>query len=215
MAGRLSSLFARGRGAEQRPPAREAESSPDAAPGSRPLERVPHPVTLRRERRALMRKREEAIRDVGGLAVEMYRRDRFREDLLLERSADVIRIEERIHELDSLLASAAAASPSLRGAARCECGAPLPRGAHFCSHCGRPARGTRPVATCSHCGQPLPADANFCPSCGNAAAADDLRREEAADREREDREREDHEPEPFEATIVRPSPRPDDRAGDT
>ena len=33
----------------------------------------------------------------------MYRRDRFREDLLLERCAELIGLEARIHELDVLL----------------------------------------------------------------------------------------------------------------
>ena len=53
--------------------------------------RVAPPVSeLRRERRALMRVREERLRDLGGLALEMYRRDRFREDLLIERCTDLI-----------------------------------------------------------------------------------------------------------------------------
>ena len=132
-----------------------------------------------------MRRREEAIRDVGGLALEMYRRDRFRRDLLFSRCADVLAIEERIHELDSLLAAAAGAARGLRGVTRCKCGAPLPRGAHFCSHCGRPAEGAPTVAACSHCGQPLPAETNFCPSCGNAAAAEEFRPEAGGDREHE------------------------------
>ena len=56
---------------------------------------VPPAATLRRERRALLRLREERLRDLGGLALEMYRRDRFREDLLLERCAELIGLEAR------------------------------------------------------------------------------------------------------------------------
>jgi hypothetical protein len=126
---------------------------------------------MRREREALVRRREIEVRDVGGLALEMYRRDRFKPDLLLTRCAEVYAIEERIHELDSFLAAAEVAARGA-GAETCRCGAPIVRGAHFCSHCGRPANETPPVVTCSHCGQPLPADVNFCPVCGNGVAAE-------------------------------------------
>ena len=54
------------------------------------------------------------LRDLGGLALEMYRRDRFREDLLLERCAELIGLEARIHELDALLGSAHARRASRR-----------------------------------------------------------------------------------------------------
>ena len=102
--------------------------------------RVAPPVSeLRRERRALMRVREERLRDLGGLALEMYRRDRFREDLLIERCTDLIALEARIHEHDALLAIS---SPLRRATpvGRCECGAPLLAAMNFCATCGRPAR---------------------------------------------------------------------------
>ncbi len=150
-----------------------------------------------------MRRREEGIRDIGGLALEMYRRDRFRSELLVERCADVMTVEERIHELDSILVTAAAASRGVRGMTRCRCGAPLARGAHFCAHCGRPAPESQPVVACSHCGQPLPAEINFCPSCGNPVAAEKF----AADREATP------EPAGSEATMVRRDETGDDRPG--
>jgi hypothetical protein len=130
---------------------------------------------MRRERRELTRRRETEIRDVGGLTVEMVRRDRFRPELLLERAGDVLQIEQRLHELDAMLAaSVAAARGPLRSVPHCLCGAPLPAGFHFCANCGRPAPGAPPLAVCGHCGQPLPADANFCAVCGNSAATDEL-----------------------------------------
>jgi hypothetical protein len=150
-----------------------------------------------------MRRREDGIRDIGGLALEMYRRDRFRSELLLERCSEVMSVEERIHELDSILVTAAAATRGVRGMERCRCGAPLPRGAHFCAHCGRPAPASRPVVTCSHCGQPLPADTNFCPACGNPAAAEQF----AADKEATP------EPAAYEATMVTRDETGDDRPG--
>ena len=67
----------------------------------------------------------------------MYRRDRFREDLLLERCAELIGLEARIHELDVFLGAARGAA-GVPKTARCECGAPLLWGSHFCATCGRP-----------------------------------------------------------------------------
>jgi hypothetical protein len=137
------------------------------------------PGQIRRERRVLAQQREAEIRDVGGLAVEMARRDRFRPELLLARAADVLRMEERMNELDGLLVAAAAAPRGLRSLPTCRCGAPLLPGAHFCSNCGRPSAAAAPILTCSHCGQPLPADTNFCAFCGHAVAAEELEGEQA------------------------------------
>ena len=91
---------------------------------------------------------------------EMFRRDRFRVELVTERCADLLAVDQRLEELDSLL------SASRRGL-RCACGAPLAWGAHFCANCGR-AVGSRPVVACARCGTPLPADVKFCGSCGSA-----------------------------------------------
>lgn len=135
-----------------------------------PQGRVPPPGTLRRERRALVRTREERIRDLGGLMLEMYRRDRFRQDLLVEQCLEVITIEERLREIDSLLEAAMTARRQGLGI-RCECGAPILWGSHFCANCGRPV-GAEPVVSCPNCGNALAADASFCPSCGAAAPAE-------------------------------------------
>ena len=105
---------------------------------NRPPRRPAPPASeLRRERRALLRLREQKLRDLGGLALEMYRRDRFREDLMLERCAELIGLEARINELDALL-GAAQRAPGVPRTTRCECGAPLLWGSHFCATCGRP-----------------------------------------------------------------------------
>jgi hypothetical protein len=135
---------------------------------------MPRPSLMRRERRRLARQREIEIRDVGGLAVEMARRNRFRPELLFARANDVLHVEERMHELDGLLMAVAAAPRGLRSLPTCPCGAPLLPGSHFCSNCGRPSGVAPPVLTCSHCGQPLPADTNFCAFCGNAVAGEEL-----------------------------------------
>src|ERR687893_1611830 len=118
---------------------REPSAAEGAQPSSPQPRRRPAPPagTLRRERRALLALREERLRDLGGLALEMYRRDRFREDLVLERCAELIGVEARIHELDALLGSPRAHRRA-RGSARCECGAPLLWRSRFCANCGRP-----------------------------------------------------------------------------
>jgi hypothetical protein len=148
---------------------RPADAAPRAAAETPPVPqgRVPAPGTLRRERRAMVRAREERIRDLGGLMLEMYRRDRFRQDLLVEQCLEVITIEERLREIDSLLEAAMTARRQGLGI-RCECGAPILWGSHFCANCGRPV-GEEPVVSCPNCGNALAADAQFCPSCGAAA----------------------------------------------
>jgi hypothetical protein len=126
---------------------------------------------MRRERSWLASRRETEIRDVGGLTVEMVRRDRFRPELLIERAGDVLSLEERMLELDGLLFAANAVPRGTRSVQMCACGAPILPGGHFCSHCGRPAPDRPAVVTCSHCGRALPADTKFCPACGHSVPA--------------------------------------------
>jgi hypothetical protein len=144
-----------------------------AAPGPvvPPRRSLPQPGQLRRERRALLRAREERLRDLGGLMLEMYRRDQFRQDLLVGRCIDLIGLEERLHEVDSLLAAAVSARRPAP-AARCSCGAPLHWGSHFCANCGRPTPQAPPVVACHACGASLPADVRFCPGCGRPTGSD-------------------------------------------
>ena len=54
---------------------------------------APAASDLRRERRALLLLREDRLRDLGGLTLEMYRRDQFNEVLVVERCAELIAIE--------------------------------------------------------------------------------------------------------------------------
>lgn len=95
--------------------------------------RRPHAGVLRRERRALLKAREDALRDVGGLLVEMYRRGGFRDDLLAERASVIVGIDARLAEIEGLLHGS-------RRVPRCECGAPILRGSRFCPSCGRDLR---------------------------------------------------------------------------
>ncbi|HYY63710.1 MAG TPA: hypothetical protein VE688_03795, partial [Gaiellaceae bacterium] len=114
----------------------EPSSAPSSPPVARPIRRASSPGALRRERRAILKAREELLRDLGGLAMEMYRREQFREDLLTEHARDIANLEARLHELDSMLAAAAAGRRTT--GSRCDCGAPIIWGSHFCANCGRP-----------------------------------------------------------------------------
>src|ERR1700750_2869306 len=102
--------------------------------------RRPHAGLLRRERRMLLKAREDALRDLGGLLVEMYRRGGFRDDLLAERAASIVGIDARLAEIQDAL-------HTRRNVARCACGAPILRGSHFCPSRGRPtASAAEPAA---------------------------------------------------------------------
>jgi hypothetical protein len=136
-----------------------------------PRRSLPHPGQLRRERRALLRAREERLRDLGGLMFEMFRRDQFRQDLLVERCEELLLLDERLQELDTLLAATVSARRPAP-AARCACGAPIVWGSHFCANCGRPVAATPPVVACAKCGSAVPAEAKFCAVCGEAVGAE-------------------------------------------
>jgi hypothetical protein len=118
---------------------RPATAGEAAAPPRARRRAAPAPGELRRERRRLLRLREERIRDLGGVVLEMYRRDSFRESLLDELCAEIVALEERLRELDLLLH--ARRPPT----ARCECGAPLFWGARYCASCGRAVASAEPA----------------------------------------------------------------------
>lgn len=109
--------------------------------------------------------------------LEMFRRDQFRQDLLVERCDELIALDERLQELDTLLAAVASARRPAPPA-RCACGAPLVWGSHFCANCGRPVTATAPVVACTECGAALAADAKFCAVCGHGVTPE--RQSEAA-----------------------------------
>jgi len=122
-----------------------ASDPPPPAPSPRAVRRALPPAgQLRRERRALLQAREQRLRDLGGLILEMYRRDQFRQDLLVDRCVDLQRLEERLAELDALLAAAVSRGRT-RPSARCECGAPIFWGSKFCPQCGRPVADAPPL----------------------------------------------------------------------
>ena len=145
----------------------DAETPEPARAGGAVRRPLPPAGELRRERRALLRLREERIRDLGGIVLEMYRRDQFREDLVYEQAADLVALDDRLAELDALLAAATGVRRA--PAVRCACGAPVLARSRFCANCGR-AVGDQDVVACASCGHALAADAKFCAACGTATA---------------------------------------------
>jgi len=117
-----------------------------------------------------MHTREERIRDLGGIMLEMYKRDRFNHELVTDRCSELVALEERLRDVDAMLAQAALARRAPAGSTPCVCGAPVIPGSHFCANCGR-AVGETPVITCAQCGSPLPAEAVFCAHCGAPTAS--------------------------------------------
>lgn len=121
-------------------PANTNESAPQSPPPPR-RRPLPPPSLLRRQRRALLHARDERVRDLGGLVLEMYRQDRFRQDLVYEQAAEVVEIEERLYEVDRLLLAATTRGRS--SGKRCKnCGAELFPGDTFCPNCGHAAAET-------------------------------------------------------------------------
>ena len=132
----------------RRTPAPESAAASPAAqpPTARAVRRALPPAgQLRRERRGLLQLRETRLRDLGGLMLEMYRRDQFRQDLLVDRCVELQRIEERIADLDALLAAAVSRGRT-RPSARCaNCGTPIFWGSKFCPQCGTPVTDAPPL----------------------------------------------------------------------
>ena len=115
---------------------RPVTTTPGTPADARPAYLASSSRELKRERRALLDVREDRLRDLGGLALEMYKRDRFNAGLVVERCAELVAIEARVHEIDALLDGSARVRRGGAGAL-CICGAPILLGARFCATCGR------------------------------------------------------------------------------
>jgi hypothetical protein len=132
----------------------------------------PHAWQMGRDLRRLLREREQRLRDLGGLALEMVRHDRVRPELIAERGRDVLALEARIRHLGELHEEALRSQPE--PAEACACGAPAQQGARFCASCGRPVAGAWALLECRMCGRPLAADSNFCSFCGTSLETEEI-----------------------------------------
>src|SRR5260221_548534 len=92
-------------GLRRAPEGESPQSATPPATGRAVRRALPPAGQLRRERRGLLQLREARLRDLGGLMLEMYRRDQFRQDLLVDRCTELATIEERSEEHTSELQS--------------------------------------------------------------------------------------------------------------
>jgi hypothetical protein len=81
----------------------------------------------------LLQVRDERVRDLGGLILEMFRQNRFNDELVRERCSELVELDRRLGEIDELLRAATHRAPRLRH----ECGAEIPPFSRFCPGCGR------------------------------------------------------------------------------
>jgi hypothetical protein len=125
----------------------QAADTADATPAA------PKPPTvgqLRRERKRLWDERQETLYHVGGLALELHRRDLLADELIRKRTLIVEQMDVRLAEIDAQLSEID--DRRRRGRARepepagycLSCGAPHVDEAAFCFRCG--ARITTAVA---------------------------------------------------------------------
>lgn len=125
---------------------------------------------LHDRRRRLIGAREGALRDLGGLMLEMYKRNRFREELLLDKCEEVLSIEVEVAHIDQKLFQLTPANSSgQRPIGRCECGSPIHPGQNFCGVCGRSFATLTQSRTCERCGTGLRPGDSFCSVCGQEA----------------------------------------------
>lgn len=143
-----------GKGAKGRK-GRRADRTPGAA------------APLHDRRRRLVAAREVTLRDLGGLMLEMYKRNRFREELLLDKCEEVLAIEVEVAHVDQRLFQLAPPNAAgMRPIGRCECGAPVHPGQNFCATCGRAFGTLTQARNCARCATALRPGDQFCARCG-------------------------------------------------
>ncbi len=126
--------------------AAEADAAEADAPEVVPTPaRPPRAGSLRRERRRLISRREEAVYNLGGLAFELYRRDLLPEGAMRMRAGDVAHIDDTVRDIDVRLGDMERARRERRSRAPAD-----------------PA-----VGCCLACRTTFQAQARFCWQCGN------------------------------------------------
>ncbi len=132
----------------------DAPDSSDApandAGNETPSPKQPTIGQLRRERKRLWDERQETVYHVGGLAVELHRRDLLADDLVRKRTSRVVELDENLATIDDQLAQiddrrrrGRVVEPEVAGYCL-SCGAPHMTEAAFCFRCG--ARIVTPTA---------------------------------------------------------------------
>jgi hypothetical protein len=126
------------------PPA-DAPPAAEAPPAAAPPEAADEgPRRLRRRRRELLERREDAVYDLGGLAFELYRRDMLTEDVMRRRAGEVAELDDTVRDIDAQLGELERARRERRAR----------------------APGDPHVGCCRACRATFRAEARFCWQCG-------------------------------------------------
>lgn len=144
------------------PPAADAPPPVDGAPSpaedaqptgvvaTQPEPRPAGPRQLRRRREQLLTEREETVYHLGGLAFELYRRDRLSDEVMRLRAGQVAEIDDAVRDIDARLSDGERERKERR--------------------IGVPADPS--VGCCLVCRTPFRAEARFCWQCGTRLVPD-------------------------------------------
>jgi hypothetical protein len=133
-----------------------AAEAPVPADDAQPTEVVPAPPReegprqLRRRRERLLTEREETVYHLGGLAFELYRRDRLSDEVMRLRAGHVAQLDEEVRDIDARLSDVERERKERR--------------------VGSPADPS--VGCCLVCRTPFRAEARFCWQCGTRLVPD-------------------------------------------
>lgn len=165
-------------GSVRRPPASGGQQQSKSAGGKSkgkkrkgPADRVSSAAApLQDRKRRLLTARDATLRDLGGLMLEMYKRNRFREELLLDKCEEILAIEVEVAHIDQrLFQLSPPTAAGVRPIGRCECSSPILPGQNFCGVCGRAFTTLTQSRVCTRCGAGLRPGDSFCASCGTQA----------------------------------------------
>jgi hypothetical protein len=120
------------------------DESPQPTELLEPPPQVEGPGRLRRRRRKLLSRREEAVYHLGGLAFELYRRDMLGEEVMRRRAGEVALLDDTVRDIDVRLGELdrerrerrRRADPEAPAGNCLDCRAPFRAEARFCWQCG-------------------------------------------------------------------------------
>ncbi len=123
-------------------PAEEGQPTEVVAAPQEPRQEGPR--QLRRRREQLLKEREETVYHLGGLAFELYRRDRLSDEVMRLRAGQVAQIDDAVRDIDARLSDVekerkerrvrTPADPSVGCCLVCR--TPFRGEARFCWQCG-------------------------------------------------------------------------------
>ena len=137
-------------GGAEAPPSPTEPPAPEQEQHEQPTEVVPVPPRsegprqLRRRREQLLTEREETVYHLGGLAFELYRRDRLSDEVMRLRAGQVAQLDDEVRDIDARLSNVERERRERRVRAPVDeavgcclvCRTPFRAEARFCWQCG-------------------------------------------------------------------------------